>query len=337
MLAKELALKLKAPTIAPLWLVTGEEPLLMIEAADAIRQRARELGYAEREVLDASATWDWSKLTQACQAMSLFSELKLVELRLASFRPGLKGAQALSDLAQMPLEGVVLLITMPYDWSVKKLAWFKKLSAAAQYVECPLIATKDLPNWFSQRFSLQGQSIETEALRILCERCEGNLLAAKQELLKLAYRYPKGTAISAEMVTASVLDVARFDTENLVEAMMTGDAARAIRILESLKASGETIPALTWIVADELESAARVRSFCDKGTPIESAIKQAGVYGFDKVRRVRLAANRLPAKKFEASLVLLGEIDKIGKGLVSKQRDSDPWLELASLATYIAR
>lgn len=328
---------LKKGSIAPLWFITGEEPLLMIEAADAIREHAKNLGFNEREVLNASATWDWSQLESACREIGLFSPQKVIELRLASFRPGVKGAKALSDLAEMPLENVVVIVSMPYDWSVKKLAWFKALSSAAQFVECALVGVKELPGWFANRFKLQGQEAEPEACELLSARCEGNLLAARQELLKLAYQYPKGTRITADMVREAVGDVSRFDATTLIDAVMKGDATRALKILDSLKAEGETIPNVMWMLADEIRAAARVASLVAQGQSMQSALRIAAVFGPDKTSRVRALALRASEKKLQSALCLIGDIDRIGKGLVVASRDADPWLEIASLASFLRK
>ena len=159
--------------LAPLWVITGEEPLLMLEAADLLRTKAREEGATEREVLNASALWDWSKLPESCTAMSLFGDKKIVELRLASPRPGVKGTQALTDIAAMPLDGVTLIVTIPYDWSLKKAAWYKSLTANAEVVECNSVSARELPSWFAARLDKKNLKAEPAALKILSDRCEG--------------------------------------------------------------------------------------------------------------------------------------------------------------------
>ena len=337
MRAGDISSRLQGNSIAPLWFITGEEPLVMIEAAEAVRDKAKELGFEEREVMNASALWDWSLLEASCREVGLFSPKKVIDLRLASFRPGIKGAKALSDLSEMPLDNVVVIVSMPYDWSVKKLAWFKKLAVAAQFVECAPITARELPSWIKERFSRQGQSVDNQAVTLLCERCEGNLLAAKQELLKLSYQYPVGTRISAEMIRESVSDVSRFDSEALAEALLTGNAAKAVKIIDSLKAEGESIPNVLWMLADEIRGAARVNAMVQKGLAPDAAMRSAGIFGPAKTRRVRTLALRCSEKKLQAAVMLLSDIDKIGKGLTVAKRDADPWLELAGLAAFLRR
>ena len=324
-------------TLSPLWLVTGEEPLLMLEAVDMIRQKARAEGCTEREVLNASGTWDWSKLIDACQAMSLFGDKKIVELRLSSPRPGVKGADMLGRVPQMPLEGVVLIITVAWDWQLKSAAWFKKLTAAAQVVECAPVSARELPGWFKARLAKWGLSADPEALHILSERCEGNLLAANQEVLKLYYRFGKGKMVQAADVSESVLDVSRFDVDNLLEAIVAGDGAKAVRVLENLRAKAESIPAFLWAIAEELRAAARVRALMDAGVSKSSALAQLRIYPEARRRRAGLAASRMSSRKLASALMLAADIDKISKGLVVADRDADPWIELASLASFLAR
>ena len=289
--------------LAPLWVITGEEPLLMLEAADLLRAKAREEGATEREVLNASAIWDWSKLPESCTAMSLFGDKKIVELRLASPRPGVKGTQA--------------------------------LTANAEVVECNSVSARELPSWFAARLAKKNLKAEPAALKILSDRCEGNLLAAAQEVLKLAYLFPKGSVITEEAVTDSVRDVARFDVENLLEAMFAGDAAKSLRIVENLNATGESIPSFMWMITEELRMTLKFRAAIDNGSDRNSALRQAGIWG-DRSSRITRAAGRLNTRKLSSALLLCADIDKISKGLTVPNRDTDPWIEIAALAAFVA-
>ncbi len=336
MRSQDLSSRLRSP-IAPLWLITGEEPLLMLEAADMIRSKAREEGCTEREVLNASANWDWNKLFDACQAMSLFGDKKIVELRLASPRPGTKGAEALSQIPQMPLDGVVLIVTVAWEWQLKNAAWYKKLSAAAQVVECSPVSARELPGWFKARLARWGLTATPEAIGVLCERCEGNLLAANQEVLKLYYRFGKGKEVELKDVERAVLDVASFDVENLLDSIFAGDGAKAVRILENLRAKGESIPAFLWALSEDIRSSARLRALMDQGVSRESAASQLRIFPLERKRRAMQAASRMSSRKLASALMLAADIDKISKGLVVADRDADPWVELASLASFLAR
>ncbi len=326
-----------SPDPQPLWVITGEEQLLMLEAADLLRQKAREAGYNERVVLNASAVWDWSQVFEHCQAMSLFGDKKIVELRLASPKPGVKGAQVLTELAQMPLDGVLLIITIPYDYSLKKLAWWKMLSNAGQLVECSALTAKELPHFFKERLAKNNQTADAEAIRILCERCEGNLLAASQEVLKLAYRYPAGTEISGTDLAETVSDVSRFDSENLLQAIADKDAAKAVRIVENLRAKAEPIPSLMWLITDEIRTMLKVRGLMDSGMSKSSAMMQCNIWPASKKYRVDRAVGRHSSKKLASAMLLAADIDRISKGLFVADRDGDAWLEILSLVNFLAR
>ncbi|MGN1208949.1 MAG: DNA polymerase III subunit delta [Duodenibacillus sp.] len=323
----------------PLWLITGEETLSMLEAADMLRAQARSEGYSEREVLHASAHWDWSQIFDSCQAMSLFGDLKLVELRLASAKPGPSGSKALETLSQMPLDGVIVLVTIPYDYSLAKAKWFAALqqAAGANVVQCPCVRAQELPAWFNARFARNGQTAEPEAVRLLCERCEGNLLAANQEVLKLAYRHPCGAVISAQDINDSVSDVSRFDIDNLLDAVCMGDAPKAVRVVHNLRAKDEAIPSFLWALTEEIRMAAHTRNLLDGGMPREAAVKAAGAGWANHKERVTRAVSRMSARKLESALILAGDIDRISKGLIVADRDSDAWLELESLVGFLAR
>ena len=268
--------------------------------------------------------------------MSLFGDRKIVELRLASPKPGTAGADALAHLAARPLDGVLVIVSVPYDWTLKKAKWFTALASASRVVQCDPVSVKELPAWFRQRLAKNKQTAEPEALRILAERCEGNLLAASHEVLKLAYRHPEGAVITADDVAETVSDVSRFDVENLLTSTFEGDGAKALRVLENLRAKGEAIPSFMWMLSDEIRAAARARSAMDRGTARDAAMRQAGIFG-PKTTRIGKALARMSSRKLASALILCADIDRISKGLVVQDRDSDPWLELASLVSFLAR
>ena len=169
----------------------------------------------------------------------------------------------------------------------------------------------------------------------MSDRCEGNLLAAAQEVLKLAYLFPEGSVISEEAVTDSVRDVARFDVENLLEAMFAGDASKSLRIVENLNAAGESIPSFMWMITEELRMTLKFRAAIDNGSDRNSALRQAGVWG-DRSARITRAAGRLNTRKLSSALLLCADIDKISKGLTVPNRDTDPWIEIAALVAFVA-
>jgi DNA polymerase-3 subunit delta len=338
---RDLSAQLQKKSLAPLWFITGSEQLLMVEAADAIRSAARAAGYTEREVLNASALWNWSLLIESCQAMSLFAEKRIVELRLASPKPGKQGSEVLQTVSEMArtggLENTILIVSIPFDWSIEKLAWYKKLTSIAATVRCEPVTAKELPGWFQSRFKLQGQTAEPMALKLLSERCEGNLLAAKQELLKLSYAYPAGTEITEQMIRDSVSDVSRFDAEALLQAALLGDAAKGLKVLEKLRDEGQNVLAFSWMITDEIRKASQVRSLMDAGRTPQDALRAAAVWGPAASARIRALARRHSAVKLASALMLCADIDKIAKGLTVKTRSGDVWNEMASLVAFVAR
>jgi DNA polymerase-3 subunit delta len=225
-----------AKSLAPVYAIYGDEPLLVLEAADAVRAAARKHGFAEREVYEPGRGFDWSELRQAGASLSLFGDKKIVELRLASGKVGAPAAEAIVAWCARPSEETLLLITMPRPegggwWDAP---WFLALNKVGVIVETQPLARAALPAWLEKRLARQKQSAAREVLEYLADRVEGNLLAAHQEVLKLGLLAPEGE-LALETVRAAVADVARFDTYVAAEALVAGDTARYLRVLEGLR------------------------------------------------------------------------------------------------------
>ena len=320
--------------LAPLYVVSGDEPLLAIEAQDAIRTAARAAGYTEREVLTVDARWDWSQLAGANQGMSLFAERKILEIRLASGKPGKEGAEALKAHATHPSDDVLTVIALPkLDRAVRESAWTSALDAAGVWVDVPKIERAELPAWIGQRLKRQSQSAAREALEYIADRVEGNLLAAHQEIGKLGLLHPPGELTLAQ-VTDSVLDVARFDVWALPQAMLAGDRARLLRMLDGLRSEGEAMPLVLWAVTEEVRALLRVRSAMDAGRPFMQAVRDARVWGprQDLMQRV---IQRVDAAHLGRLLARCADVDRLFKGLRPRGADSDPWLELSEIAMSV--
>jgi DNA polymerase-3 subunit delta len=237
--------------LAPLYVLHGNEPLLVIEAGDAIRAAARQQGFAEREVLIAGPNFRWDDLFLAAGNLSLFGGDKLVDLRIPSGKPGRDGGDALKRYCGQLPSGVVTLITLPeLDWQTKKGGWFGTLSEAGAALECNAPPLPQLPAWIAERLERQKQTAPRPALEFIAAHVEGNLLAAHQEIQKLGLLYPEGE-ISLEQVEAAVLNVARYDIDKLRTALSANDAARSVRVLEGLKAEGAAPPLVLWTLANE--------------------------------------------------------------------------------------
>ena len=236
--------------LAPLYVVHGDD-LLAIEAADLIRAAARAKGFAEREVLMVTPSFKWDELFLAAGNLSLFGGDKVIDLRIPSGKPGRDGGEALGRYcAQLP-QGVVTLVALPdLDWQAKKAAWFVKLTGAGIAIECAAPPLAQLPAWIAARLQRQRQSAPRQALEFIATHVEGNLLAAHQEIQKLALLHPEGE-ISLKDVEAAVLNVARYDIDALRDALRNRDVARCARTLDGLEAEGAALPLVLWALANE--------------------------------------------------------------------------------------
>lgn len=241
--------------LASLYLLHGDEPLLVIEAADAIRLAARRQGFTEREVIVAGTGFRWDDLFLAAGNLSLFGETKLIDLRIPSGKPGREGSEALQRYCQTLGSGTVTLITLPeLDWQAKKAAWVSALSQAGVALECNAPPLVRLPQWLAERLARQQQTASRAGLEFIAAHVEGNLLAAHQEIQKLGLLYPTGE-VSLAQIEAAVLNVARYDVSDLRDALKNRDTVRAVRTLEGLQAEGAAPPLVLWALASEARTA----------------------------------------------------------------------------------
>jgi len=334
-LASHLQSRSSSGQLAPIYVVAGDEPLLAIEAADAIRAAARSAGYAEREVLHADARFDWSRLTASASGLSLFAEKRIVELRLPGGRPGKAGGEALRSFAQAPPEDLLVLVSLPrLDRDTRRSGWATALEHAGVWIDVEPVERSALPDWIGRRLARNQQRAGREALEFIADRVEGNLLAAHQEIGKLALLYPAGELTLAQ-ITDAVLNVARYDVFALAPALLAGDGARALRLLEGLRAEGEPLPLLLWVVAEELRTVLRLQEAMAAGQPVAAASRGLRLWG-PREKLVPNAAQRLSAATLAALLARCADIDRLIKGLRAPGCDSDPWLELADVALACA-
>ena len=251
---EQLAAHLDKP-LAPLYLLHGDEPLLVIEAGDAIRAAARREGFEEREVIVVGTGFKWDELFLAAGNMSLFGGSKLVDLRIPSGKPGREGSEALQRYISTLGPGIVTLITLPeLDWQAKKAAWVIALSNAGVAIECNAPPPPRLPQWIAERMARQQQTAPRAALDFIAAHVEGNLLAAHQEIQKLGLLYPPGE-VTLEQIEGAVMNVARYDVSDLRDALKARDTVRAARTLEGLKGEDAAPPLVLWALATEARSA----------------------------------------------------------------------------------
>ncbi len=334
-LAGVLARAQRAGSLPPIFVVSSDEALLSLEAQDAIRSTARGMGYSERDVLNADARFDWSKLAEAARGLSLFADKKIVEVRLPSGKPGVTGAKALEAHAMNAIDGVTTIVSVPrLERRDRQARWIEALERAGVMVDIETIERAQLPQWISQRLARQQQSASRDALEFVADKVEGNLLAAHQEVSKLALLYPAGQ-LTLEQVTDSVLNVARYDVFQLPIAMLSGDAARVLKTMAGLEAEGEAIPLVLWVISEELRTLLRVKAHVEAGRPFSIAARENRLWG-PRERLFERALARVSADVLEASLLRAARIDRMAKGLLAPRTDSNVWLELTELALSIA-
>lgn len=317
--------------LKPLYVLSGDEPLQLMEAADAIRARAREQGFGEREVLHVEAGFDWNSLAAASGSLSLFAEQRLLELRLPSGKPGKEGGAALTEYAANPPPDTVLLILSgKIDSASQKSKWFKALEAAGVILQVWPVEPAALPGWVMGRMRSRGLEPTAEAAQLLAERVEGNLLAAAQEVEKLRLLYGSGT-IDVAQVEEGVADSARYDIFELVDTALLGEAARTARVIEGLRAEGVEPILVLWALLREIRALAQMAEALAQGQSIESVLGQHRVW--DKRKgAVRAGLKRHNEKRWLLLLRRAGRIDRMIKGA----EPGNQWDELLQLALLMA-
>lgn len=327
---EQLSAHLQKP-LAPLYLLHGNEPLLVNEAGDAIRAAARRQGYEEREVLVAGQGFRWDSLRLAAGNLSLFGSSKLVDLRIPNGKPGKDGGDALQRLAATLGDGVSTLITLPtLDWQARKAAWFTTLAKTAVVIEANAPERTALPAWIGQRLAQQRQSAPPEALAFIAEHVEGNLLAAHQELQKLGLLYPEG-ALRLQQIEEAVLDVARYDIDGLRQALLEGDRPRLVRLLAGLQGEGVAAPLVLWALASEIRTLARLRLGLDRGEALPALLKTEKVFDERRKQALQRALPRLRAGALLAAVQHAARLDRIIKGIAAGQ----VWDEFELLALRV--
>jgi len=308
--------------VAPLYVIHGAEALLALEAADRIREAARKSGCTEREIFFAEPGVDWSKLTAGAANLSLFASKRLVEVRIPSGKPGVEGARALEAWSSKLPDAAVSLVLLPeLEWQQLKGKWFEALDGAGVVVEAKPIGRDELPDWLAERLARQSQRASVETLEWLADRVEGNLLAARQEVEKLALLLPAGE-ISLAAIRDAVSDVSRFERDTLLEAIHARDTQRVVRVLDSLRAEGEPLPLLLWSLAEELRL---LMAFSAGQRPRRYLPPERS----QAVERTAKAHSRA---SFDREILRAHRIDRMIKGVEA----GDPWDAMLELALGIA-
>ncbi len=321
-----------ARELNPLYTVFGDETLLALEASDRIRAKARTEGYTEREVLTADSGFKWNELAFAGSSRSLFAARRILELRIPTGKPGSEGAEALQSYCEGLPQDTVTLITLPgLDWRAQKAGWFEALDRAGVVIEAKPVARKALPEWLAGRLKAQHHETDQETLEFIADRVEGNLLAAHQELQKLALLFPAGR-IAYEQARDAVLDVARYDVFNLGEALLEGDVLHVARMLDGLRGEGVAPPLMLWAIAEEIRAIGRVLDGIAAGRTPPQLWREARVWGASHQTLMQQNCRRFTREQVEAALMHAAKVDRMVKGLIR----GDVWDELLQLSLRFA-
>ncbi len=319
--------------LSALYVVVGDEPLAAQEAADAIRAAARAAGHSERTVYTVQGRYNWQSLAAGGDNLSLFAERRLTEIRIPSGKPGIDGAKALEAYAaKLPADTLTLISLPGLDWKTMQTRWFSTLAKAGTVVEAKPVDRTALPGWIERRLARQGLRADRAALEFLADQVEGNLLAAQQEIDKLALLLPPGTVTLAD-VEHAVVDVSRLEADALQDALYAGNGARFAQIVTDLRDAGEAVPAILWQVSSAVQLLLRLKSALAQGDALSGVMRT--LWGRDKQRapQIERALKRLSQIQVESALADLALIDRQAKGL---ERVGDPWDTLLRVGLALA-
>ena len=326
-LSQQLARELK-----PLYTVFGDETLLAIEATDRVRAKARAQGYSEREVLTADGAFKWGELAFAGKSQSLFAARRILEIRIPGGKPGVDGAAALQAHCDALPPDTLTIIHLPgLEWRALKSGWFEALDRAGVTIEAKTVARKALPEWLAGRLKAQDQEADRETLDFIADRVEGNLLAAYQEVQKLALLFTTGK-ISFDDVREAVLDVARYDVFSVGHALLEGDALRLARMLDGLRGEGVAPPLVLWAMADEIRAIGRVLDAMAAGSTPPQLWRDARIFPFPHQSLMQQHAKRFTREQVESAIAHAAKADRTIKGLIR----GDAWDELLQLGLRFA-
>ena len=317
--------------LASVYLVSGEEPFQLEQVSRAIRHKALELGHTDRQVMYVERGFDWQQLSASADALSLFADKRLLELRLPSGKPGDAGSKALQQYCnRTPEDTVLLIVAGKLEKAQQNTKWFKALEQSGVVIQVWPIEADKLPAWIKQRMQLRDMQPTPAALAMLTDRVEGNLLAADQELEKLRLLTGGGT-IDADQVAAAVSDSARFDVFSLVDTALLGDRSRAVRIFHGLQGEGVEPVLVLWALGREIRNLAGMSYALQDGQTLGQVLNQYRVW--DKRKRpVQAALQRYPLKRWQGLVWQVGEIERVIKG----QATGKPWDELLQLTLKVA-
>jgi DNA polymerase-3 subunit delta len=316
--------------LAPLYIVSGDEHLLVQESADAIRKACLTQGFANRELYHGDGSFDWDVLHYASQSLGLFAEKKFIELRVSS-KLSDKGRKALVEYVQQPPADTVLLLVLPkLERNQLSSKWFSSLEQAGQFIQIWPINANQLPRWIEQRAKTLHLKLNSDAVTLLAARVEGNLLAAIQELEKLSLLNIDGV-IDAVTLSDAVADSARYDVFALVDCALKGDGVNASKILQGLKSEGTDVMALLWALSREIRILLQLRHELDDGQNLAAIARKFGIWE-SRLSLIQNALRRLKKNQLQLLLRLAGQTDRAVKGM----HPADPWQTCLDLVLILS-
>jgi len=319
-------------TLQPVYLISGDEPLQLGEASDAVRMAAKSNGYSVREVISIDQGNEWAQLALEADSLSIFAEKKLIDLRLPSGKPGVDGGKALLAYCQhLPSDTVLLITAGKIDAASQKAQWFQAIDKVGDIVQVWPLQGQDLLDWLYRRAERKGMRLETDAVKSLASRIEGNLLAAAQEIEKLFILHGP-VKINKAMIENAVADSARFDVFKLTDALLAGKFNRFVKILNGLKAEGVASPVVLWALSREARTLFNVHSDLRLGAQPETVFKKHHIW--DKRKQlVHDAIRRLSQSQVQNLLMLSAKADRQIKG----QMAGDGWDTLFDIGLQFCR
>lgn len=312
-------------SVSPVYLVSGDEPLLVQELLETIRSQLKKKGYLERELFHVDGSFDWEEVLFSANSMSLFAEEKILELRMPNGKPGDKGAKALLSYIEEPSEGTTMLLVLPrLDQAAQRTKWFKALDAKGVFVQVWPVDKKDLPRWIGQRMQANGLKADRGAIQVLIDRLEGNLLAAAQEIERLKLLSLDGN-VDAQLVMSSVADNTRFDVFGLIDMAVAQERRQTLRMLQGLRGEGAEVLYVNNMFAREVRNLLRITEALDTGQSTAGVYQKFRVWDKRKAIVGKCLQHRSRQDLF-GCLINAAEVDARVKGI----HEGDPWIPLES-------
>ncbi len=328
--ANRLGSHLREP-LKPCYLVSGDDPLLVQEALDGLREAARKQGFESRDLHIQLAGFDWGVLSSAANELSLFASRRIIELRLPTGKPGRDGSAAIAELAAQAGDDLLFIVQTPrLDRNASNAKWVKALDSHGVHVQVWPVDARELPRWIDERMRRVGLEPEREAVRVVADRVEGNLLAANQEVEKLRLLLGPGP-VTGDEAREAVADSSRFDVYKLADAALAGNATRALRILEGVRAEGVDAVVVLWALGRDLRTLARLSQAIDSGTSAAAAFRAERVWE-SRQNLVRGCLARHRRDGFFTMLQAARQADAVAKG----QMPGDAWQLLTNLVWQLS-